>query len=384
MIAYIDASVSGVSGDMLLSALIDCGARLEIISDICRVVENLLNCKIKVKFYEVKRKGIKAKKLDIISDSKFNIEDIPRILDEVEKSVEFDREFVENVFKTILDAEKAVHGEAHLHELSNVDTIIDVVGFSSLIKDLNIEKVLCSKIEVGRGIVKTSHGFLSSPAFITAEILKKFKIPFRARINAEASTPTGVAILANIARFDEIETSRIIDIGYGAGEKDFVEAPNVLRIFLLESEMKSEYISILETNLDDVTGELIGNLIDVLYREGALDVQVIQALTKKSRPSFIIKVICNLSMEEKLSKILIKESGTLGVRIFRAEKRHVAERKILKRKIKIKNREFEVRYKISVENDVKHYKPEFDDIKKIAEELKLPFKDVYREAIKRF
>ena len=106
MIAYIDASVSGVSGDMLLSALIDCGARLEIISDICRVVENLLNCKIKVKFYEVKRKGIKAKKLDIISDSKFNIEDIPRILDEVEKSVEFDREFVENVFKTILDAER--------------------------------------------------------------------------------------------------------------------------------------------------------------------------------------------------------------------------------------------------------------------------------------
>ncbi len=384
MIAYIDASVSGVSGDMLLSALLDCGGDIKVLENLCKSLENSLKCKIKIKFYEVERKGIKAKKLDVFSNSTFDINHLSKILDDIEKDVDFDRVFVENVFKTILEAEKKIHKKAHLHELSSVDTLVDVIGFSSLLRDLNIKKVFCSQIEVGKGIIKTSHGKISSPAFVTAEILKKFRIPFRMTINEEASTPTGVAIIANIAKFDDIDTSKVLSIGYGAGSKDFDEAPNVLRIFLLEHAMKKEYISVLETNLDDVSGELIGNLIDVLYKEGALDVQVVQALTKKSRPSFIVKVICKVCDEEKISKVLIRESGTLGVRIFRAEKRHVLKREIVKKKIKIKNREFEVRYKISFENGDIHYKPEFEDVKMISEKLKMPFKDVYREVIKNF
>ncbi|MEE9564842.1 MAG: nickel pincer cofactor biosynthesis protein LarC [Candidatus Hydrothermarchaeaceae archaeon] len=377
---YIDPLQSGVSGNMLLGALIDAGGGEKKFLKIVALIEKEAGCKIEVKKKRVKKKGISALFVDIETDGRY--EDICGLLKKV-LTDKAERDFALRVAKTLLDAEAVVHGaeKVHLHELGSVDTAVDIAGTSVLLGSLDLLgiKGFSSQVLVGRGKVKTEHGELSIPPPVTAEILRRFKIPFYfSKEEGELATPTGVALLANLVKFEEPRNFEVETIGAGAGFFD-LEMANVLRLMIGKSRPHEESVSVLETNVDDVSGEVLGYTLERLYEEGALDVQIQQTVTKKSRPGHVISVMCKREDVEKLSKILIEETGTLGIRTGIVQKRRALKREIKTVDIDIPGYNGKVRVKVAKddEGNVVNIKPEYEDMKKIAKKTKLPLRKVY-------
>lgn len=377
---YIDPLQSGISGNMLLGALIDAGGSEKKFTKIVKRIEKEAGCKIKVKKERVKEKGISALFVDIETDGRY--EDLEGILKKI-LTDEKEKEFAQKVAKTILDAEKTVHGtkKVHLHELGSVDTVVDIAGASVLLGSLGALGIrgFSSAVLVGRGCVKTEHGELSIPPPVTAEILKKFKIPFYfSKEEKELATPTGVAILANLVKFEEPANFEIETIGTGAGSFD-LEMPNMLRLMIGKLLPREDSISMLETNVDDVSGEVLGYTLERLYEEGALDVQIKPTVTKKSRPGHIISVMCRKEDANKLSKILTEETGTLGIRTGIVQKRRTLKREIKEVDIDMPGYKGKVRVKVARDDkgNVVNVKPEYEDVKKIAKKTKIPLRKVY-------
>ena len=377
---YIDPLQSGISGNMLLGALIDAGGDEKRFLKIVAQIEKEMDCKIEVKKERVEKKGISALFVDIRTDGR--CEDISGLLKRLLTN-KVERDFALNVAKTLLDAEAAVHGtqKVHLHELGSVDTAVDIAGTSVLLGSLGLLDTagFSSAVLVGKGRVKTEHGVLSIPPPVTAEILRKFKVPFYfSEEEGELATPTGVAILANLVEFEEPPNLEVESIGTGAGSFD-LEMPNVLRLMIGKSRLREESVSMLETNVDDVSGEVLGYTLERLYEEGALDVQIQQTVTKKSRPGHIISVMCKREDTEKLTKILIDETGTLGIRTGIVQKRRTLEREIKTVDIDIPGYRGKVRVKVAKDDEGKiiNIKPEYEDMKKIAKKTKLPLRRVY-------
>ena len=377
---YIDPLQSGISGNMLLGALIDAGGSEKKFLQIVKRIEKEANCKIKVKKERVREKGISALFVDIETDGRY--EDLEGILKKV-LTDEKEKEFAQKVAKTILDAEKTVHGQekVHLHELGSVDTVVDIAGASVLLGSLGLLGIrgFSSAVLVGRGRVKTEHGELSIPPPVTAEILKKFKIPFYfSKEEKELATPTGVALLANLVKFEEPTNFEIETIGTGAGSFD-LEMSNMLRLMIGKLLPLEDSISMLETNVDDVSGEVLGYTLERLYEEGALDVQIKPTVTKKSRPGHIISVMCRKEDANKLSKILTEETGTLGIRTGIVQKRRTLKREIKEVDVDIPGYKGKVRVKVARDDkgNVVNAKPEYEDVKKIAKKTKMPLRKVY-------
>ncbi|MEM3703883.1 MAG: nickel pincer cofactor biosynthesis protein LarC [Candidatus Bathyarchaeia archaeon] len=395
-VAVLDCQVAGVSGDMMLGALLDLGADLKKVVDAMKSVERYMEgCKnLEVVVKDVTRRGIRAKKIEIKAEETTEakgtklIEATVKCVKNLKLSEKAER-FASNTISTIVNAEAKVHGESvekiHLHETGSVDTPAEIVGVATALENLGLFnlQVYSTPVAVGGGLFKFSHGTVSSPAPATIEILRSKGFPMiGGPIEAELATPTGVSILVNLAnnvtRF--YPPMKPTAIGYGAGAKDFAEMPNVLRVTVGEAiscSLMRDEIYVLETNIDDVTGELIGYTIDKLLQEGAKDVSVIPMFTKKNRPGQIIKVIVDKSDVEHLSQVLIEETGTLGVRAYPCE-RHILNRESILMDIQIGDLRETINVKVARNGGGKiiQIKPEYEDVKRIAEKTSKPLREI--------
>ena len=408
MRALIFEPFSGASGDMIIGSLLDLGAAESKIADAVSVFD------IALKVKAVKKRGIAAKKVAFVSksgDKSVSAKHAERKYADFVRLIEgsgLSRVIIENalaVFELLARAEATVHGEPkeslQFHELGAMDTIGDLVGSTTAFLDLHPDIVICTPVSVGSGFVDTLHGVLPVPAPATVEILRHSSLvsqgdPFGSA--SELLTPTGAAILAHfVHRFESSLPHlpfRIEKTGYGAGSKDLPSPspPNVLRASLCElSESSSlptpplplsrDEVEVLETNVDNVTGEVLGNLIEVLMaEEGVKDVAITQAQMKKCRSGHIIKVITTPQEAARIAYRIMEETGSLGVRSMQVKQRFIANREQRKVKIRLKGVEKEVGVKIGTDaaGNVLNVAAEFEDAKRVAADLKIPLKAVIK------
>ncbi len=391
MKALVFEPFSGASGDMILGSLLDLGVNESKIADAVSV----FNLELDVK--EIEKRGIVAKKVEFVSKTEKsaegtrNVRSYTDIVRTIEQSG-LNEEIIKNAlsaFERIAHAEANVHGDPKdrltFHEIGALDTIGDLVGSAVAFLDLHTDIVISTPISVGSGFVNTEHGLFPVPAPATVEILKATSLlyqggPFESA--SELLTPTGAALLAHFVQRSELflPQIRIEKTGYGAGSRD-LPMPNVLRASLGEVEgLSRDAIEVLETNVDNVTGELLGNLIEVLMAEGAKDVAVSPVLMKKGRTGYIVKVITVPQDAARIAYKLMEETGSLGVRVMQVKHRFVADREEKKVKVRIKGVEKEVGVKIGrdAQGTVINVAAEFEDVKRVANELKMPLKDVMK------
>jgi hypothetical protein len=395
-IAVIDCQIAGISGDMLLGALLDLGAKKAKVVEAMKAVEgHVKGCRnLKVDITDVVRKGLHAKKVDVKAEGVTETKgaELIRVVRNCIENLapsEKARQFALNTVNTLVSAEAKVHGknieDVHLHETALVDTPAEIIGTTVALEDLNFfdMKVYSTPVAVGGGLFKFSHGTVSSPAPATIEILRSRGFPFiGGPVSAELATPTGASLLVNIARqvVRFYPPMKPTAIGYGAGTKDFAEMPNVLRITVGESSehlLLKDDIVVLETNLDDVTGEVIGHAVNKLLQKGARDVSVIPVFTKKNRPGHIIKVIADRTTAERLSRVLIEETGTLGVRLYPCERR-ILNRESISMKVKIEEAEESISVKVARnrKGEILQVKPEYEEAKRLAEKTGKPLREI--------
>jgi len=305
--------------------------------------------------------------------------------------------------ENIISAESQVHGvpleEVHLHEIGSIDTIIDITGTMFCLQELGVfnqkdpTKIFISPVNVGNGKIKTAHGIMQVPAPATAKILELNQISFIfGNVNFELATPTGVAIIASLKEINCLSEKKpsfpykIKKIGKGIGSYDLHNQANLLRIFYGQKDdpthngnKNNHYRPIykLETNVDDVRGEILGFLITKLMEQGALDATIIPIITKKNRPGYLIQVITNEDKIENLTELLIKETGTLGVRLLK-QQRYCLERKVNEHKISIQGHDFVIHEKTAMDHNgnIVQKKMEFEDLKIVADKLHLSIREV--------
>ncbi|MFX0034198.1 MAG: nickel pincer cofactor biosynthesis protein LarC [Candidatus Hermodarchaeota archaeon] len=410
-ILYIDLNNSGISGDMFLASLLGLIPEPNKILTQLQNLKNFLSniSKLDIELISTEFTGIQLKKLKIeIKETKNN-----RTAKTLEKSLndflatcqisDLAKNYANKVLKSLIQAEIEVHGDLskniHLHELSSVDTLIDIIGTAIVLDmihgfDKNL-RIFCSKIPLGGGKVNIKHGSLAVPAPATLKILEKSNlITFGGPIDSELVTPTGAALLANL----ELEVvqfppeMKILKSVYSTGQKKFKNFLNILRIlygeyknlnYIDSNHVLQKYIqqiSILETDVDDISGEILGNFIKELEKEEILDIQICPSITKKNRPGYVIKVLCFPEYTFQLIEKIMLELGTLGVR-FNIIDRVCIDRKIKKTNITIYEKVYEINYKISFIRSEKgtkivNIKPEYEDLKKISEETGLTVKMV--------
>ena len=291
------------------------------------------------------------------------------------------------VFTRLGEAEARVHGvdieEVHFHEVGAVDSIVDIVGSCLALELLDIDEVYCGPIAVGTGFVEGAHGRMPLPAPATAELLKGFPVE-QVDSGAELTTPTGAALMTTLAvAFGPMPPVTITSTGLGAGDERHGAVPNALRVFLAErngEKPETDTVLLLETNIDDMSSEWIGHLMDRLFENGALDVYVTPILMKKTRPAHKLSIIGPLEREKELTDTLFTESTTLGVR--RAE----IERIVLQRETtEIETPWGPIRIKIARHGGEQvGASPEYEDLKRVAEAAELPIKEVHRQAMERY
>ncbi|MFP4367475.1 MAG: nickel pincer cofactor biosynthesis protein LarC [Bacteroidales bacterium] len=377
-IAYFDC-FSGISGDMIVGSLLDAGLDF---SELENEIKKLGLKNVGIKASKIVKQNIASTKFDVIYEEQKHHRHLKDLNDMVENST-LDAEVIETakkVFMKIAVAEAKIHDmpleKVHFHEVGAVDTIVDVVAALAGFKKLGIEKVYCSKLNVGSGFVTFSHGKFPVPAPATAEILKN--VPsYSTDSKGELVTPTGAAIITAIAdSFGDMPLINTSAIGYGAGSKDF-EHPNVLRLFIGEAgdQMLPEDIYVIETNIDDMNPQWYDHIMDRLYMEGALEVFFSNIQMKKNRPGTKLTILTKPANKEKLINIIFRETTSIGVRIRKEE------REILKREVGIINTQYgEVKVKTSWYNDQKvNFKVEYDDLKRLAIKNKMSLKQISEE-----
>lgn len=394
MTLVIDSQVAGISGDMLLSALVNMGASKSKIIDGVRTSENYFKgTRIQnIDFTTIKKHGTEATKLflDIKEEphERRGVEVQDCILQTSDKIGLTDKAkiFAKESIKSLIRAESKIHGEpiesVHFHEASSIDTVIDILGTAIALDDLKLfnEEIVSTPVAVGGGTLTFSHGTTSNPASAILEIFRDSHIIISGgRVPEESTTPTGASLLVNLAAksLDFYPKMKIKSIGYGAGSKDFDGFPNVLKIVRGEPLLQYEQdaVQIVETNVDDVSGEVIGQTIDKLISTGARDVTVTPAITKKNRPASIISVICDSSNLNNVISTLVSETGTLGVRV-RTSNRYIVPRTIVSVPITVHGRNFNIQCKVvRSEGAVKNLKTESDHVRLVSESLGISFRD---------
>jgi len=387
-IFIIDAQIAGLSGDMLLSALIDLGADKKKVIDSIYTCENIIpGSRIKdVRFEKIDSNGFSATRFyfeykDEIRERKGieMIKNTSQYLEMLDLKLR-SKSFIMESIKTLVDAEAKIHGEpldqVYLHEASSIDTFVDLIGCAIALEDLKIfdSKILSTYISIGNGLTTFSHGTIPNPTNAILEIFRGKPFVLTGNDQGELTTPTGAAMLVNLSSeciryYPPFIPERI---GLGAGNRKLKDRPNVLRLVIGKDPvipyLNNERMFLIETNIDDVDGEIIGNLIEVLMKEGARDVTIIPGITKKNRPVNIIRVLSDLGNTDALMHKLFKETGTSGIRINEIN-RITLERNIINMEIIINCSKYNISIKITKDtsNNIINIKPEFDDLKKIAD-----------------
>ena len=403
MVIVIDPQIAGISGDMLLCSLVDLGADKEkIISGVKKSEKFLSSSTIKkIDFQKIQKHGIQSTQLileldeDIHERKGFEIKQA--ILDSVKilKLSEKGKSFAESCIDTLIVSESKIHGipeeSVHFHEASSIDTLIDIVGITIALDNLKFfdEKILCLPISVGGDSVTFSHGTMSNPAAAILEIFKNSNLIIKGNnTKTELTTPTGACILVSLTNnaVDFYPSMKIDSIGYGAGQKEFETFSNVLKIVKgSENNFEIDSVKILETNVDDVSGEILGNLIEKIMKKGAKDVSIYHGITKKGRPTNLVSVICDNVSVDEIVDTLVLETGTLGIRISESN-RFVVPRSIHDVSLMINDQSFKVHYKKSLFKGKTDFKIEFDDLRIVSDSIGKSIKEtdsILRQEIKK-
>ena len=380
-ILYFDC-FSGVSGNMILGAMVDAGIDIKALK---KELKKLDLHSYSLKVSKVKRKGIKGTKVDVIVDKKKHLhhthyKDIKRLIERSKLSKKIKEDSLA-IFKNIAEAEAKIHrtsvDNVHFHEVGAVDSIVDVVGTSICISLLNSDITLSSPINTGKGMVKTEHGLLPVPAPATTEMLKGFP-SYSSDIEFELATPTGVGIITAMAKASNtIPVMKTNVIGYGAGSKDFSDSPNLLRIMIGEGYSPSEQdsITVIESNIDDMNPQFYDHIMNRIFDAGALDVFLTPIIMKKNRPAVKITLLSDNDNVNKLADILLKETTSFGLRMYKTE------RIKLEKEIKTVKTEYgSTKVKIGKKNGkIINIAPEYEDCKRIANERGISIREVYEK-----
>lgn len=382
-IAYFDC-FSGISGDMVLGALVDLGVD---IADLGKELDKLGISGYDLSAKKVGKNHICGTKVDIVvreGHKHRGLKDINVIIDK--SALDHDiKDLSKKIFLRLAEAESRVHNtdieKIHFHEVGALDAIIDIVGIAIGLKKINVDKIYCSKLHVGSGFVRCSHGVMPVPAPATMELLKGVPV-YSTDAKGELVTPTGAAVITSItADFGGMPQMRVDEVGYGAGISDF-EHPNVLRIVIGErmEDYDNDVTDVIEANIDDMNPEYYGHLIEKLLECGALDAYLTNIMMKKGRPAIQLSVICAPQNTDRLSEMIFRETTTFGVRIYEARRK-----KLFVEKKDVVTKYGTIGVKIGKsKSGIVTVSPEYRDCKKIADENNVALKDVYDLARKRY
>ena len=360
---------------MLVGALADAGADRRAISHAL----DSLAIGATIEWDRVQRRGISATKFRVKADAPAKHRHLSGILKLIHAAglPESVKAKAEQVFRVLGEAEAAVHGvdieKVHFHEVGAVDSICDIAGICLALDLLGIERIYCSPINVGRGTVQTEHGILPVPAPATAKLLAGKPIYSRGPA-MELTTPTGAAVVAALATdFGAMPPMRVQAIGYGAGDHDFAEHANVVRVMTGQASGAAEAttVTVMEANIDDASPQLIGYAMELMLDAGALDAVVVPAQMKKGRPGVQIQVIAEEAKREELAAILFRETTTLGIRF------HTAERRVMAREF---HEVLTPHGMVRVKAGANGFAPEYEDARRIAAITGLPLKQIIAEA----
>jgi len=383
-LCYFDC-FSGIAGDMTLGALVDAGADLNEIDTELRKL-GLAGWSLRAE--KVRRGPIQTTKVDVVvSGHQHHHRGLTDILKLIEKATLPPRVWARatEVFKCLGEAEARVHGipidKVHFHEVGAVDAIVDIVGSCVGFELLGVESFVCSPLNLGGGSVQTEHGPLPVPAPATADMLRQAPT-YSTGIPRELVTPTGAALVAGLVnRFGPLPPMTIAKIGYGAGSLELKEQPNVLRLFLGETaeaaaSAEEPEVAILEANLDDMSPEVGGYVLEQALAAGALDVFYTPVQMKKNRPGVVLTVICPPERADALTRLIFEQTTTIGLRQSSARRR-VLERSF----VSVKTPLGEVRMKLARLNGrILNAAPEYDDCQRLAREKGVPLKQVLADA----
>jgi uncharacterized protein (TIGR00299 family) protein len=373
---YLDCA-SGISGDMMLGALIDAGAD---VATIQAGLDSLGLDECRLEVTEVKRHAFRAAKVHVRHAPEHKHRHLHHITEMIGQSRLSTRqqELACRIFGKLAEAEAKVHGttvqKVHFHEVGAVDSIADIVGTAIGLDLLAPQRIVCSPVPTGHGFIQIAHGRCSVPAPATAELLQGVPLA-SSSVEAELTTPTGAAIVrAVVDEFGPLPPLVIDRIGYGAGDKDFEQQANLLRLVVgtVGGSTMTDQVAILETNVDDVTAEVVGYCSQCLFEAGALDVYCSPIFMKKNRPATKLTVLCEPADVTCMESILFRETQTLGIRRWTADrsilKRTVAERATPWGLVKGKQ--------VELPEGGSQFFPEYEDCRRLAEEHGVPLQRV--------
>ena len=378
-IAYFDC-FSGASGDMVLGALLDAGLPFESLqTEVAKLA--LPPGAFSLEARRVTRAGFAATKLDVIVREPPRHRSLADVLAVVGASAlpEPDRRRIGEVFQALGEVEAQVHGTSleavELHEVGAVDALVDVAGAVAGLRLLGVEGVYSSPLPAGGGEGKGSHGVLPLPAPATLGLIARAKAPIAEGEGppGELVTPTGAALLTVLGRFER-PAMRVERVGYGAGGRDPADRPNVLRVWLGETEPPAKRMRLVETNIDDMTPELLAYAQEALLARGAADVWFTPIQMKKGRPAVMLSVLCREELEQALVDLILTETSTLGVRV-REVMRYEAEREVFEFQSSLGPAAVKVK---RLPGETPRVAPEFEVCRRIAEQRSLPLAEVYR------
>ncbi|MGB2630496.1 MAG: nickel pincer cofactor biosynthesis protein LarC [Candidatus Omnitrophota bacterium] len=381
-VAFFDC-FSGISGDMVLGALVDLGIELGFLES---ELASLGLEGYKIRHDKAVRRGISGSKVkveDTARRTERSYKDIVGLIEESRLSSGVKTTSLK-IFKNLAIVEGKIHGMDHeevsFHEIGGTDSIIDIVGTAVSLEKLGIERVYSSKVHVGRGFVECGHGKLPVPAPATLELLEGIPV-YSTGIEGELVTPTGAAILKSVSRgFGNMPEMKIGRVGYGAGDKDY-NIPNLLRVVIGEASISgydADRVFLVETNIDDMNPEFFGHIFSLLEKEGCLDVFMTPVYMKKNRPATLLSVLAGPEKLDDILSVIFSETTSIGVRI-----REVERRKLSRQKISVMTEFGEIEVKVGrMDGEIKNIAPEYESCRKIALEKRVPLKDVYDAAKK--
>jgi len=410
-IGYLDC-FSGISGDMFLGALLDAGLPAGVLEETVAA----LNLGARLQISRVTRSGISATKVDVcVGDEK----DLPseqvsharehghhhhhrhshRGLKEIREIIRYAKvtptaqERALAIFQALGEAEAKIHNtdleKIHFHEVGAVDAIVDIVGAAVGSLALGVDEWVCSPLNVGGGTVECTHGKLPVPSPATIELLHGAPV-YSSGVDTELVTPTGAAIVKTLcARFAQFPAMKIAATGYGAGSRDLSGQPNVVRLTIgktVETQpdasqgIPEDTITVLEANLDDLNPQVFGYVMERLLAEGALDVFGTPVQMKKSRPGMLLTVLARPENASRLAKLVFGETTTLGIRMRQEHRQTLARRSVA-----VQTPWGKVRMKVAnLDGSIANYAPEYDDCRRIADQHKIPLKQVMQEATRQY
>ena len=381
-IAYGDL-IGGISGDMFVAAMLDLGLPLNKLKSALKTIPTL---KYRLEVTKKTIHSIRATRFHVIcphQESGRSWKQIRRLIagSRLHPTV---KETGMDIFSHLAQAEGKIHGidpeKVHFHEVGATDSIVDIMAAAIGAHELGIDAFHFSSIPLGRGLTRALHGPLPVPGPATLELLKGLPVE-GIDVESETVTPTGAAIVSTLGKSFGVQPSMSMEmIGYGAGQKDFPNRPNLFRLIIGADAVpwSQEQMLVMETNIDDMNPEFYDYVFDRLFAAGARDVFLSPIQMKKNRPATLLRVIAETKDRDALARVLLSETSTIGVRYY------PVGRIILKRlSERLKTRYGTIRVKVAEEPDgTKRVAPEYDDLKRIAAAKNIPLKLLYDEVVR--